>query len=225
MPPPHAPPPPCLSWMLRSSCSLLVSPVGLENWDDAGNKRQRGPVLTIPSFLFWHARGAPLHDAVHNGGGMLFGNDGKLYVTTGDSGTKEFSQDLSTVHGSVIRLNDDGSIPSDNPFTTGNGYDAYDCRESGGRVPPEAADGAVCAEIYANGLRNPFRVAADPNVKDRTLFAISDVGARVWEELNYAGTDYAGVNYGYSTYEGPCLLASDSDCPVPDGGNFSDPFQ
>jgi glucose/arabinose dehydrogenase len=156
---------------------------------------------------------------------MLFGHDGKLYVTAGDSGTQEFAQDVSTVHGSLIRLNDDGTTPSDNPFTVENGYDAYDCRLTEGKVPANTSDDAVCAEIYANGLRNPFRMALNPNVQDKTLFAISDVGARVWEELNYAGTDYAGMNYGYKIYEGPCMRHSDSDCPIPEDPTFVDPFQ
>jgi aldose sugar dehydrogenase len=156
---------------------------------------------------------------------MLFGNDGKLYITVGDSGTQGNGEDMRTVHGKLIRLNDDGSVPSDNPFTSDNGYDAYHCRQSEGKVPADAPDGAVCAEIYANGLRNPFRVAVNPNVQNKTLFAISDVGARVWEELSYAGTDFAGVNYGYPLYEGPCIRHSDTDCPIPDDPTFLDPFQ
>lgn len=170
-------------------------------------------------------RSTPLRDAVHNGGALLFGNDGKLYITTGDGGEKDFAQDLSTVHGSLIRINDDGTIPYDNPFTIENGYDAYNCKLSGGKVPANVSDDAVCSEIYAYGLRNPFRVSINPNVHNKTLFAISDVGARTWEELNYAGTDYAGKNYGYKTYEGPCMLASDSDCPIPEDPTFVDPFQ
>jgi glucose/arabinose dehydrogenase len=171
-------------------------------------------------------RGAPTYDAVHNGGGILFGNDGKLYLTTGDSGTQDNAQDLRTVHGSVIRLNEDGSTPTDNPFSTTNGYEAYDCKESEGTVPENiTSDKAVCAEIYAYGLRNPFRVAVDTGETEKVRFVISDVGARVWEELSYGGTDYSGKNYGYKTYEGPCKRHSDSDCPIPDDPDYVDPFQ
>jgi glucose/arabinose dehydrogenase len=172
-------------------------------------------------------RGAPTHDAVHNGGGILFGNDGKIYLTTGDSGTQDNAQDLQTVHGKVICLNEDGSTPHDNPFVADNGYEAFDCKLSEGKVPAAniTLTNAVCGEIYSNGLRNPFRVAVNPNVKDKTLFAISDVGARVWEELNYGGTDYSGKNYGYKEYEGPCIRHSDSDCPVPEDPTFVEPFQ
>jgi glucose/arabinose dehydrogenase len=171
-------------------------------------------------------RGAPTHDAVHNGGGMFLGNDGKIYLTTGDSGTQDNAQDLTTVHGSVIRLNEDGSTPSDNPFSTKNGYEAYDCKNSEGKVPvSELSNNAVCGEIFAYGLRNPFRVAVNPNEKDKVLFAISDVGARMWEELSYAGTDFFGKNYGYKIYEGPCMRHSHSDCPVPSDSTFVEPFQ
>lgn len=171
-------------------------------------------------------RGAPTHDAVHNGGGILFGNDGKIYLTTGDSGTQENAQDLQTVHGSVIRLNEDGSIPDDNPFSAANGFEAYECVKTDGKVPSDVtSETAVCAEIFAYGLRNPFRVAVDPSETEKVRFAISDVGARVWEEISYAGTDYKGRNYGYKTYEGPCKRHSDSDCPIPDDPNFVDPFQ
>lgn len=100
-------------------------------------------------------RGAPTQDAVHNGGGILFGNDGKLYLTTGDSGTQENAQDLRTVHGSVIRLNEDGSTPSDNPFSASNGYEAYECKNSEGKVPVNnTSDKAACGEVSVS-LRCP----------------------------------------------------------------------
>ncbi|KAL3915336.1 MAG: hypothetical protein SGILL_005703, partial [Bacillariaceae sp.] len=166
--------------------------------------------------------GAPLPDNVHNGGQLLFGNDDKLYITTGDGGEPNNAQDLKTLHGSLIRLNDDGTIPVDNPFTTSNGYDAYPCVETGGKVPVNSTDDAVCAEVYAYGLRNPFRMSLDPNESTKTRFAISDVGGKVWEELNYAGTDWAGANYGYKTHEGPCLRHSTEECPMPE--SMTEPF-
>lgn len=58
--------------------------------------------------------GAPLERRVHNGGAMVFGQDGYLYVTTGDSGTRENASNLKNLHGSLLRIKDDGSIPEDN---------------------------------------------------------------------------------------------------------------
>ncbi|MCH1625511.1 PQQ-dependent sugar dehydrogenase [Ferdinandcohnia quinoae] len=54
--------------------------------------------------------------AIHNGGRMRIGPDGKLYVTTGDAGERDLSQDIQSVAGKILRMNLDGSIPSDNPF-------------------------------------------------------------------------------------------------------------
>ena len=139
-------------------------------------------------------RGAPLHDSVHNGGAMTFGNDDKLYVATGDGGTPENAQDSKSALGSLIRLNDDGSSPDDNPYTTASGYESYHCRNTEGKVPLDASNNAICSEIFATGLRNPFRLSMDPNEKEKTRLAISDVGGRTWEEINYAGTDYEGAN-------------------------------
>lgn len=153
---------------------------------------------------------------------MSFGNDGKLYVATGDGRGTQNGQRKLTVLGKLIRLNDDGSIPDDNPFTTENGYEAYDCRESEGKVPASASADGVCAEIYATGLRNPFRISKNPNIKNKSVFAISDVGVTSWEELSFAGTDFPGVNYGFNVMEGPCLRNSAVDCPVDD--TFEDPF-
>ena len=86
---------------------------------------------------------------------------------------------------SLLRLTDDGRTPEDNPFTAANGYTSFHCADSGGWVPKDAPDDAVCSEIFAYGLRNPFRMSMDPNEKKKTVFAISDVGARQWEELNH----------------------------------------
>ena len=136
-------------------------------------------------------RGAPGKKQVHNGGALAFGNDGKLYVTTGDGGNSDNSQFLNNVHGSIIRLNDDGSVPADNPFADKDKFSSYRCADTGGEVPVDAPDDAVCSEVYANGLRNPFRITTDPNEKEKVKFSISDVGGGYWEELSWGGTDFA----------------------------------
>ena len=116
----------------------------------------------------------------HYGGGLDFGPDGKLYLTIGDKWKSDASQDLTQSGGSIIRLNPDGTIPADNPFVDG----------PGGNVD----------EIWAYGLRNPFRAEWDlPTGR----FFIGDVGGNVQttarEEINLG---IAGTNYGWDSVEG-----------------------
>lgn len=112
----------------------------------------------------------------HNGGGMHFGPDGKLYIATGDNGHGPNAQDLDNTHGKILRLNPDGSIPSDNPYTSGT-----DQRKM----------------IWAYGLRNPFTF--DIQESTGRIF-INDVGQEEWEEINDATT--SGKNFGWPTEEG-----------------------
>jgi glucose/arabinose dehydrogenase len=114
---------------------------------------------------------------IHNGGAMHFGLDGKLYVAVGENGSPQNAQLLDNVFGKVLRLNRDGTIPSDNPFaltTTGN-----------------------ARAIWALGLRNPFTFDVQPN--SGRIF-INDVGEDNWEEIN---DGIAGANYGWPRSEGP----------------------
>ncbi|MBW3631524.1 MAG: PQQ-dependent sugar dehydrogenase, partial [Chloroflexi bacterium] len=72
----------------------------------------------------------------------------------------------------------------------------------------------ICQEIYATGLRNPFRIAFDPDDASGQQFFINDVGGGAWEEIN-AGAP--GADYGWNIREGPCVLGSTTDCPQPSG--------
>jgi len=113
----------------------------------------------------------------HNGGAIHFGPDGKLYVAVGENATASNAQTLSNRLGKVLRINADGSIPTDNPFfnqATGNNR-----------------------SIWALGLRNPFTFAFQPGTG--RLF-INDVGQNTWEEIN---DGIAGSNYGWPDSEGP----------------------
>ncbi|MEX0616987.1 MAG: PQQ-dependent sugar dehydrogenase [Candidatus Woykebacteria bacterium] len=113
----------------------------------------------------------------HNAGAVHFGTDGKLYITAGDGGSVATnSQDLSNLSGKILRINKDGTIPSDNPFVG----------QSGQR-----------GEIWAYGLRNPFTFAVDPATGKIFL---NDVGAGAWEEVNDI---QKGKNYGWPNCEGP----------------------
>jgi len=166
--------------------------------------------------------GAPTHKFFHNGGAVKFGNDGKLYVTTGDGGGdgKGTSQDLTNLHGSILRLNEDGSVPSDNPLTFQGGYNGVPCGQNGGVLPSDAPNSAVCSEIFSYGFRNPFRIVLDPAETEKTRFYVNDVGGSVWEEISEAGTDFAGKNYGWPQYEGPCKFGKTGDCPLYDSSSI-----
>jgi glucose/arabinose dehydrogenase len=115
--------------------------------------------------------------AIHNGGAIHFGPDGKLYAAVGDNGTGTNSQSFNNLLGKVLRVNRDGSIPSDNPFFL-------------------TAIGQNRA-IWALGLRNPFSFTFNP-ATGRPL--INDVGNATWEEID---DGRAGTNYGWPLIEGP----------------------
>jgi glucose/arabinose dehydrogenase len=135
----------------------------------------------------------------HNGGSMAIGNDGYLYITTGDSGSREppYAQDLRNLYGKLIRIDVTGKPPRSNPFSKASNGVGVSCRRNKGRPPPNAPPNATCEEIYAYGLRNPFRMAMDINTKNKVRLVIGDVGGSYWEEINEAGSDHVGTNYGW----------------------------
>jgi glucose/arabinose dehydrogenase len=112
----------------------------------------------------------------HNGGAIHFGTDGKLYIAVGENANSANAPSLNTTLGKILRINPDGSIPSDNPFisqTTG-----------------------MNQAIWARGLRNPFTFAIDAT---NSRMHINDVGEVTWEEVNLG---VAGSNYGWPQTEG-----------------------
>ena len=121
----------------------------------------------------------------HNAGCLQFGPDGMLYVASGDGGSGndpfDNAQDLTTLLGKVLRLAPDGSIPNDNPFAGGSG--------GGG------SGGGQRGEIWAYGLRNPFRMAFDASGR----LWVGDVGQGAFEEIDLVAR---GQNLGWPLYEG-----------------------
>jgi glucose/arabinose dehydrogenase len=113
----------------------------------------------------------------HMGGAIDFGTDGKLYIATGDNETPTNAQQRTNLFGKMLRINKDGTIPTDNPF--------YPTASGNNRA------------IWALGLRNPFKFAVQPS--KGTIF-INDVGEDAWEEINEGA---AGANYGWNIHEGP----------------------
>jgi glucose/arabinose dehydrogenase/chitodextrinase len=154
----------------------------------------------------------PLFKDHHNGGDLQFGKDGYLYVTVGDGGTARFgwAQDPGRLFGKIVRLTGDGTIPADNPFT---GPGTARCNVDG--VPPVgSSSGTKCQEVFAQGLRNPFRFAFDPNAAG-VRFYINDVGQHTWEEIDQG---QRGADYGWPVREGPCAKDSTTDCGPPPPG-------
>ena len=113
----------------------------------------------------------------HNGGAIHFGPDAKLYIGVGENANGANSQTLSNLLGKMLRINADGTIPTDNPF--------YNTATGNNRA------------IWALRLRNPFTFAFQPGT---TRLFINDVGQSTWEEIN---DGIAGSNYGWPTTEGP----------------------
>ena len=124
----------------------------------------------------------------HNGGGMHFGADGKLYVGVGENANASLAQSLATPLGKLLRFNEDGSIPADNPFF--------------------ATQTGLARAIWAYGLRNPFTFAVQPG--SGTIY-INDVGQNAWEEINHG---LAGRNFGWPNSEGPSNLAAGITGPL-----------
>ena len=130
----------------------------------------------------------------HNGGGMAFGPDGYLYLALGDGGSggdpMGNAQNTNSFLGKLLRIDVNQpagySVPSDNPFTDGGG----------------------APEVWAFGLRNPWRFSFDRLTGD---LYIGDVGQGSWEEIDYLPAGHpGGANFGWNYSEGsqPYLTAS-----------------
>lgn len=149
----------------------------------AGDRVVSGPAAILT--------GIRTDNGQHNGGALRIGPDGRLYISTGDTGrgdfksggavtlpgqsTNPFAQDLGELPGKVLRIALDGSVPPDNPFV-----------------------GVLGArpEVFAYGFRNPFRFGIDPVTGS---LWVGDVGQSAWEELDIVR---AGGNYGWPRCEG-----------------------
>lgn len=133
----------------------------------------------------------------HNGGQLAFGPDGMLYVGLGDGGAggdpHGHGQNLRTLLGAILRLDVSGDpgmpgyrVPPDNPFAT----------SPGGARP----------EIWAYGLRNPWRFSFD---RETGWLIAGDVGQNAWEEVSHIER---GGNYGWNIMEGSACFSPATNC-------------
>ncbi len=121
----------------------------------------------------------------HNGGLVMFGPDGMFYIGMGDGGSggdpQNRAQSPDSLLGKLLRIDVDGgdpyAIPAGNPFATSGG----------------------AKEIWALGLRNPWRFAFD---RSAGLLYIGDVGQGAWEEVDVQPASQGGLNYGWRIMEG-----------------------
>jgi glucose/arabinose dehydrogenase len=130
----------------------------------------------------------------HNGGALHFGPDGKLYVAIGDNVQSTIAQSINSPFGKVLRINADGSIPTDGPFynqTTG-----------------------ISRAIWTLGLRNPFSFAIQPTTGKTYINEVGDVGENAWEEINVGAP---AANFGW-----PGIAGKRTTQPAP--ANYRDPI-
>ena len=120
---------------------------------------------------------------MHLGGAIRFGADGMIYLGIGEGGNPDAAQALDTLPGKIIRIDARGATPQQ-PY----------------RIPPDnpfADSPSARPEIWAYGLRNPWRMAFNP--KSPANLFVADVGLRTWEEVSIAT---AGGNLGWPLCEG-----------------------
>jgi hypothetical protein len=143
------------------------------------------------------------HEPTHNGGQLALGPDGLLYIGTGDGGgsgdrhgARGNAQNLRSLLGKLLRIDPRArggraySVPASNPFR---------------------ARAGACGEIYAYGLRNPWRFSFDRETGD---LAIGDVGQARWEEIDFVPRGRGrGANFGWRPFEGLARYAPGEPAP------------
>lgn len=144
-------------------------------------------ILSIPDFA-----------SNHNGGMLAFGPDGMLFIGTGDGGgagdPQRNGQATGALLGKILRIDVDGSGPNGEPYA----------------IPPDnplASTEGARPEIWAVGMRNPWRFSFDHRTGD--LF-IGDVGQGAFEEIDVMPAGVGGLNFGWSVMEGPSCFREDA---------------
>jgi glucose/arabinose dehydrogenase len=157
---------------------------------------ENGGALSGESLLL---EGPVLQDQTynHNGGTLRFAPDKTLFVSMGDNDSdalpNPFSRDFTDLRGKMLRIDRDGTIPASNPYV--------------GQVGKRP-------EIWAWGLRNPFRFSIDPVTG---IPWIADVGEDTWEEIDHG---IKGADYGYPCYEANVPFRTCNPAPAPASVTF-----
>ena len=137
----------------------------------------------------------------HNGGDIAFGPDGFLYASFGDGGGSgdplDYGQNDTNLHGTIVRIDVDGAAPYEIPADNPNEGNAF-CTQGFG--------GAPCPEIFAWGLRNPWRMSFD---RSTGSLWTGDVGQGAWEEIDVIVNN---GNYGWNDREGAHCFDPPSGC-------------
>ncbi|MDP9365486.1 MAG: PQQ-dependent sugar dehydrogenase [Chloroflexota bacterium] len=160
----------------------------------------------------------------HNAGDLEFGRDGFLYVSIGDSGCDLSAGDRcgpdsrnarhpELLLGKIARITRDGGIPRTNPYTDPD--TSARCALTGRTTRDKQ-----CQETFASGLRNPFRLAFDPNAAG-TRFFINDVGQYTREEIDEGRK---GVDYGWNVREGFCATGTNNCSTAPTVNGYTSPI-
>jgi glucose/arabinose dehydrogenase len=220
-------------------CANRVSRFTLGSDDSVGSEKVF--IDNIPSPASNHNGG----DLQFDKNGLLYisvGDGGADLVNGRTQDGNGNARRLDLLNGKILRIDSDGGIPSGNPF---RGKGTVRCNETGmaaasvaaagkhrGRHrhggkkrhghkgKPDGNRGPICQEIFATGLRNPFRFAFDPNdATGAQRFYINDVGEVTWEEVDQGK---AGADYGWNVREGPCPTGKTTGCS-PDR-RFTDPI-
>ncbi|HEX7918444.1 MAG TPA: PQQ-dependent sugar dehydrogenase, partial [Gemmatimonadales bacterium] len=157
----------------------------------SGDPNVADPTSGVEILTFDHPQ------ANHNGGMLAFGNDGYLYIGSGDGGgggdPLETGQDPSDLLGAILRIDVSGdsagyAIPGTNPFVGDSGF---------------------APEVWAYGLRNPWRFSFDRQTHD---LWIGDVGQGEWEEVDRLPAGVGGQNLGWDDMEGTHCYEPSSGC-------------
>ena len=165
------------------------------------------------------------HAGNHNGGDLDIGSDGFLYVSVGDAGSDPRgdparpaattpARTFSLLNGKILRITLDGQPAPGNPFT---GPARRRARRAATRRRRRRRS---CQEIFAYGLRNPYRFAFDRN-DGSIAFFINDVGQGTYEEVDLG---QLGANYGWPIREGGCPQGDTGPVPGPGRRGLTDPI-